>query len=154
MAELNFRPEYCKDLKINIQVISHKEQGPAKVTAQWWTDEAGVIQVRISRLGDIRAELLHLVHELVEIACSITHPEIMDDVLTDAYDEEFLRKRAAGELPLGHEEVGFGENCPYSGGHHAASGVELMICPHMDLNWVDYDNRVCEVAFDGKEFEF
>jgi hypothetical protein len=132
-------------LKLNIEVIPHSEQ-KAGITGEWWTDEAGVYQIRVSQMGDVRYELLHIVHEVVELAASLTHPEIMSDELTDKYDDEFLRTREADELPEGHEEPGFGIGCPYGRGHHLGTAAELMLCPEMGVNWIEYDNHVREVS--------
>lgn len=154
MAELNFRPDYLREIKgINIQVIAHKEQA-CGITGEWWTDENGVVQIRVSRLGDIRAEALHIAHEVVEWAASVGDPLAMDDDLTNVQDEKFLKLRREGKLPKGHEEVGFGPNCLYAKGHHLGTATELILCQNLGLNWIDYDNRVCQVAFEGKEFDF
>lgn len=138
-------------MKLNIEVIPHKSQ-KCGITGEWWTDPDGVVQIRVSRFGDSRYEALHIVHEVAEWAASMMHPEIMSDELTDKYDEEFLRKREAGELPKGLEEPGFGPGCPYGPGHHIATGFELILCPSMGVNWMEYQRRIDEVAFEGKEF--
>jgi hypothetical protein len=139
-------------VKINIEVIPHKDQR-CGITGEWWTDADGIFQVRVSRMGDKRYEALHIVHEIAEWAASLMHPDIMDDKITDAYDEDFLRKRENGELPVKLEEPGFGPGCPYGDGHHIGTGFEMILCPIMGVNWTNYEARVDEVAFEGKEFE-
>jgi hypothetical protein len=155
MAELNFRPDYFPVLKeIRIKFIPHKEQRWG-MTGEWWisVDEAGVIEVRISFMGDLRCELLHAVHEVIEIATSIMSREAMSDEITDAYDQGFFDRQERKELRLGDYEPGFGEGCPYGHGHHFGTGAEMNLCPWMKLNWIDYDARVEEVA-EGKVFDF
>jgi hypothetical protein len=138
-------------LKINIEVIAHKDQR-CGMTGNWWTDEDGIIQMRISRMGDIRYEMMHVVHEVKELAVSITDPVAMDDKITDAYDDSFLEARAKSPDRPGYGEPGFGKGCPYGKGHHAGTADEMLLCAIYGINWNDYDQRVCEVAFEGKEF--
>jgi hypothetical protein len=141
------------DIKLHIEVIPHKEQR-AGMTGEWWTDENGVVQIRVSRMGDIRYEAMHVAHEVKEWALSVNDPVAMDDKITDAYDDAFLEKRAASLDIPGYGEPGFGAGCPYGLGHHVGTADEMIMCAFYGVNWNDYEKRVCEVAFDGKEFEF
>jgi hypothetical protein len=153
MAELNFRPDYFPIPKrINIEIIPHSKQ-VCGITGEWFTDKDGTVQIRVSQMGDLRAEAMHIVHEVVEWAASIIDPQAMSDTLTDAQDEEFLRKRKEGTLPEGHEEPGFGTDCFYGKGHHLGTAMEMILCQHYGMNWIDYDNHVREIS-KGKEVDF
>lgn len=149
----NFNPDYLKDFKeINIKIIPHIEQSSG-ITGNWYTDKNGVVQISVSQMGDRRAEAMHVVHEIVEWASSIIDPTAMNDEITDIIDDDFLKKREKGELPEGHEEPGFGPSCLYSKGHHIGTAVEMILCQHYGLNWVEYDNHVREIS-KGKKVEF
>lgn len=153
MADLNFHPDYLRKIKgINIKVIPHKDQ-VCGITGEWYTDKKGTVQIRVSQMGDLRAEAMHIVHEVVEWAASIINPLTMDDTLTDAQDKEFLRKREEGILPEGHEEPGFGPDCLYGPGHHLGTAVEMILAQYYGINWIDYDNHVRAIS-KGKKVDF
>jgi len=155
MAELNFRPDYFPTLKeIRIKFIPHAEQ-PQGMTGEWWCnkEELGVIEVRVSHMGDLRCELAHASHEVTEIAASITSKEAMSDEISDAYDNAFFVKQENKLLRIDEDEPGFGEGCPYGPGHHIGTAGEMGLCAFWGLNWIDYSIRVSEVA-EGKVFDF
>ena len=53
-------------MKINIETIPHSDQRYPTV-GDYWDDENGVIQVRVSDMKDWRYEALVVMHELIEM---------------------------------------------------------------------------------------
>jgi hypothetical protein len=141
-----------KEFRVTIKVVPHKEQR-CPITAQWSYTNDGTIEITISRMGDVRYEMLLALHELSEAITSTFVPG-MDDATTDKFDDAFLQRRREGKLPPEGEEPGFAPDCPYGPQHHVATGTELTHAPWLGVNWEEYERRSREVTFDGKEFDF
>jgi hypothetical protein len=152
MRRMNANIPMNKEFKVSIKVIPHKEQR-CPITAQWSYTSEGGVDITVSRMGDVRYEMLLALHELSE-AISCTFASGMTDEETDAFDEEFLSKRRAGRLPPELEEPGFDPRCPYGPAHHIATGTELVHCAALGVNWAEYEKRAREVSWEGKEFSF
>lgn len=137
-------------MKIRIKVIPHKSQRDA-ITGQWWFDKKGVLQIRISELGNLDYIKLHIIHELFE-AFACTYNKGVTDSSTERFDKAFVAKRKRGEVPEHITEPGFDPECPYKVEHAAATGVELLLSTFLNVNWSDYEKRCREVSWEGKLF--
>lgn len=145
--------EYKSPIRIEVQTIPHTEQGPSKICAQWYWDENGIVQVRVSKLGNLDMERLLIMHEVSEVLAS-AHDSDMDDISTDKIDQEFLELRNTGKLPADLVEPGFYKKSPYRWAHHFATASELALATHLHVDWIEYQRRLDEVSFEGKVFDF
>ena len=95
--------------------------------------EDGTLHIKVSCLGNWRAELLVAIHELVEIAlvesAGVTYEQI-------------------DEFDMGHPELtdpGADPRAPYHHQHNVATAVEMVVCSAMGLSWTDYCSIVDSV---------
>lgn len=125
------------NMKINIKVIPHRRQAYNTV-GNYWTDKKGVIQVRISKM-DKQSERLVLVHELIELFMT-DWLGITEDEITE-FDLSFEKKRKKGN----NDEPGFDSFAPYRREHTIATAVEMIMCAHMNIDWVNHEQTVNNV---------
>jgi len=116
-------------MKIVIETIPHFEQRYV-TCGDYWLDAEGVLQVRVSDLGDVRLEFLVALHELVEVTLcdlrGIAEPDIK------AFDEANPEAEDPGSLP----------DAPYRKEHLFAEAVEKWVATEMGVDWNDYGRRV------------
>jgi hypothetical protein len=116
----------------NIQIIPHKDQR-YNSAGDFWIDEDNALQIRISNLGDVRMNMLVLIHELVEVVLTenagIPEPDIM------AFDIGFEATRSLGNL----DEPGDDVRAPYSKQHGIATGIERIVAAVLGVNWKEYE---------------
>ena len=121
-------------LDVCIKTIPHAAQR-YDTCGDYWTDENGMEQIRISDLGDRRYEFLVAVHELIEdFICQyrgIGQEDIRD------FDEQILR-----DMPE-NNDPGSLPDAPYHKEHMFATAVEMLVAQQLDVCWPDY-----EQAFD------
>jgi len=120
-------------MNIIIKTIPHKEQRYDTV-GDYFTDDDGTIQMRISELGDNRMNILIAIHELYEkFACQakgITDEQI--DEFDINYDGDY-------------DECGQDPSAPYHQEHMDATEVEKLACEKFGFNWEEYDKIVMEL---------
>jgi hypothetical protein len=146
-------------MNIDWRVIPHKEQRYPTV-GDWWWDNA-VLHLRVSKMSDIRYELLVGLHELIEVMlCEFAKVSQSD---SDKFDEEFEATREnliqSGlfnfetliVLPCGcalkksHEleyEPGDDPHAPYNKQHQIASVCERALAFFLGVNWGEYEREV------------
>lgn len=125
---------------IHIETIPHDQQRYPTV-GDYWEDEHGVEQVRVSKMIDWRYEILVAVHELVEWALT-KHRGICEEHIS-AFDVEFEKLREA-ELVSG--EPGDSPKAPYKREHFFATNLERLLADELDVDWVDYDQYVDQLG--------
>lgn len=122
-------------MKINIETIPHESQRYETV-GDYWYDEQGVLQIRVSDMGNTKYERMVVIHELIEQSLTewagITEEQIME------FDLKFEEKREEENV----DEPGFDNNAPYLVQHTFATSVELGMCALAGISWTDYDNTV------------
>jgi hypothetical protein len=126
-------------MKINIEIISHSKQR-YETPGDYWVDENGDVQVRVSELGNETFEAAIFIHELIEFFLirkkgTPTEPEIM------AFDIEFEKYRKLGKVNQ-HDEPGFSENSPYRQEHTIATACEMAFIGASGESWNNYENKV------------
>lgn len=125
-------------MEIHIKTIAHKDQRYETV-GDYWYDDLGILQVRVSGMGDPFYETMVVIHELIEEALTkkrgLSEPEIMD------FDIAFEKARALG-LKTKESEPGFDENAPYLKEHTFATSVEMGMCALSGVSWNEYDRTV------------
>lgn len=119
-------------MKIVIQTIPHKLHRYETV-GDYWRDADGTLQIRVSDLGDARAETLIAIHELIE------------HTLTEAAG---ITNQQIDDFDMGHPELddpGGSEFAPYHHQHTLATSVEMLMCAWLGWSWAGY-NRVVDAA--------
>ncbi len=125
-------------LKINIKTIpSEKQRYPT--VGDYWYDEDGVLQIRVTEMGNEFYEKMIVIHELIEEALTkkrgLSEPEILD------FDIAFEKRRSLG-LVTEDAEPGFDNNAPYLKEHTLATSVEMQMCALSGESWEDYSKEV------------
>jgi hypothetical protein len=123
-------------VKIHIESIPHEQQRYPTV-GDYWEDDAGVEQVRVSELADWRHEALVAVHELVEWILT-KHRDISEPAISE-FDVAFERDREHA-LVLG--EPGDDPRAPYRREHFFATNVERLLAAELDVDWRAYEALV------------
>ncbi|MCU1338289.1 MAG: hypothetical protein JWO19_3870 [Bryobacterales bacterium] len=123
-------------MKIHLETIPHDQQRYPTV-GDYWEDECGVEQVRVSEMKDWRYEILVGVHELIELALArhrgISEAAISDfDIAFEASKEQGSVSGEAGDHPL----------APYRHEHFFATSMERLLAAELDVDWFEYERYV------------
>lgn len=132
-------------LRINLQVIPHREQRYETV-GDWWWDEEGVLQIRSSKMDNPRFEQLVLLRELVEVLLADwTRPrETSRDYLlnrTEDHDKSFELARVDE-----FSESGYEPKSPVYREHMIASAFEHIAALLMRVNYNEYTRAVAALS--------
>lgn len=121
--------------EIHYKAIPHGEQR-YDTAGDYFTDEKGVEQFRVSQLSDTKREHLVLIHELVErIICY--HTGISNDVI-DRFDFQF----EASRQPDDESEPGDSYKAPYYRAHQIATMVERLLADELSVDFNDYEEEL------------
>jgi hypothetical protein len=105
----------------------------------WWYDEEGVLQIRVTELGDRRSEAAIAMHEWAEAEhCRLAN---VSDAQICQFDTQFESERATG-LHSATEEPGDDPRAPYRESHWRAIHVERALCHALDLPWDEHNGNV------------
>ena len=108
--------------------------------ADWWWDEAGNLQVRVSSgLPDWKERACLMIHEAVEALCCKHLGVTVKQV--DDYDEKFETEHPGD----GTTNVGDIHDCPYRVPHNYATAAERILAGVLDVSWQDYDDRLAKL---------
>lgn len=125
--------------KINIEFIDHDKQR-YKTVGDYFLDDKGVLQIRISRMKLEIYELAVLIHELTEMALLRYGGKVsFDDI--DKFDMDFEDKREKGEVGE-EDEPGMAVDCPYRDQHLVATSVEMAVIASAKLSWKEYEDGI------------
>lgn len=125
--------------KINIEFIPHDQQRYETV-GDYYFDEAGVLQIRISQMKVEIHEMAVLIHELTEMAI-LRHEGKVSFEDVDKFDFEFEEKRERGEVGE-EDEPGMAIGCPYRDQHLVATSVEMAVIAAAKVSWKEYENEI------------
>lgn len=121
-------------LNIQIKTIPHSEQR-YETPGDFWI-ENGVMQYRISDLGNQWKEMAILIHELVESFLCLLRGVKWEDI--DKFDMEFEKNRKEGNF----DEPGDDKNAPYKKEHFFAEILERLFIKECDIDWDKYNDEV------------
>lgn len=119
-------------MKIIIETIPHNKQRYPTV-GDWFTDDKGVLHIKVSELSDWRREALIAVHELVEVLLCQHDGVTQDEV--DRFDKAYEMDR----LPGDDSEPGDCESAPYNKQHCFATGIERLLAAQFRVAWANYE---------------
>ncbi len=128
-------------LRMNIETIPHESQRYPTV-GDYWLDENGVEQIRISEMMDWRYEVLVTVHEIIEMALT-RQRGIAEESITE-FDVRFEQDKEKG-LVAG--EAGDNANAPYRKEHFFATNLERLFAAELGVEWSEYDRYVDALGF-------
>jgi hypothetical protein len=122
-------------MKIIIESIPHESHRYSTIGDYWW-DDNGDLQIRVSNVGNWKYEALVAIHELIEVLLckdrGIQEPDIM------AFDKAFEAARKPGN----EDEPGDSMDAPYRKEHRFSENLERLFAAELGVNWADYDNAL------------
>lgn len=124
---------------IIIKIIPHKEQR-YDTCGDYWLDESGDIQLRISELGDSKSEMAVLIHELVELGLVLQNAIPIEKI--DDFDTKFEKLRGREPTLIGEQEPGDMVSAPYHREHVFATKVERMYLKEARGDWATHESII------------
>jgi len=121
-------------MNIHVEVIPNEQQRTGVDGSDWFWDEKGDLQVRISPMSDWRYEALLQIHETVE-AIMCKHNGVTQQSV-DEFDVEFDKTHAL-DLNAGDDPA-----APYKREHCLATAIERILCAELDVDWKTYDDEL------------
>ena len=115
-----------------VKVIPHEQQRYNTV-GDYFTDEDGVEQFRISLLAENKYEHLAMIHEIVERVLTF-HAGVTNDAI-DQFDIAFEKRREKEILG----EPGDDPKAPYYRMHQIATIVERIVAAELGVDWHQYE---------------
>jgi len=123
-------------MNIRVLQIPANHFRPGICGCDWWWDDEGNLEVRISdQLKDWREVAAIALHEASEaIMCrhaGVHHSDV------DRFDVKFER-----ENPCNKIEAGDQMDAPYRVQHGYATAVERIVASYLGINWGEYDKHL------------
>jgi hypothetical protein len=116
-------------LTVHIETIEHNNQR-YETCGDWWQDEDGTYQIRVSDMGDWCKELLVAIHELIEQSLC-QHRGITEESVSN-FDKAHLDSEEPGNLP----------EAPYHKEHVFATYLEKQLSDELGVDWDEYEKVV------------
>lgn len=130
-------------LKIEMKSIKQSEQR-YETLGDWWDDENGVTQIRVTNLVNSDSEFLVCLHELIEqYLCK--KRGISEESVSD-HDKIFEKERAEGKWNE-YAEPGDDPRAPYRKEHFTAENIERLVAGELNINWKEH----CEFQQFGED---
>lgn len=111
--------------------------------ADWFWDDAGNLQIRISKLSNWRREVALGIHEAVEAVLCRHDGVSQGDV--DAFDHQYERTHAS-DLNSGDDPA-----APYAKQHCFATACERILIAAFGVSWEEYDKELAAIPLAVKE---
>ena len=128
-------------LRMHIETIPHESQR-YRTVGDYWCDESGIEQIRVSEMMDWRYEVLVAVHEIIEMALT-RQRGISEEGITE-FDIRFEQNKDQG---LVSGERGDNMIAPYRKEHFFATNVERLVAAELGVDWFEYDRYVDALGF-------
>ncbi len=131
------------EVKFEVQIIPHAEQR-YETCGDWWRDDNGVWQIRVSDLGNADMANLIAIHEINEILIALAmmaegaDPQDLVEI-TDKFDQAYEILRPATDTT---SEPGYEPTCPVHRPHMIASAIEHLVAPELGVNYNEFGRRV------------
>ena len=130
--------------RIIIDIIPKEQQRLIENAGDYFYDENGVLQVRVSDLGIGKRAWLKerfiVIHELIEQ--TLTEYKGIAEEEIQAFDEKFYAEMDNGDYP----EAGFHPDCPYLKEHTFSDNVERQMALYCNIDWFEYSKDVERVT--------
>ena len=152
-------------MKVTIEVIPHSEQR-YPTSGDWWYDECGELQIRVSSMGNWAYEMLVAHHELTEaLLCKragiggadvdgfdIAYEKARDEGATAVFADflDGLPPKRVSQAPITAEsEPGDDPGAPYYTEHQIATGFERIMAAKMEVDWHLYEQANLDLYAEG-----
>lgn len=122
-------------MKIQLQTIPHSNQRYDTV-GDYWTDEDGCDQIRVSEMGNPDFEFLVSIHEQIEQ--HLTRKRGISEESITAFDKAYEANRPEGD----ESEPGDHPMAPYRKEHFVATNIERILAAELNVDWAVYDHVV------------
>lgn len=121
-------------MRIVIETIPHSKHRYETVGDFWW-EQDGSLQIRVSKMVDERYSLLVALHEMIEATLcerrGIAEPDIM------AFDQSIIMEPNEYADDPGHDPA-----APYHVEHVFAECIERLMAQQLGVNWQEYGRAV------------
>lgn len=122
---------------IHITVHPTADLGRGFTGADWFWDERGDLQVRVSQLNDWRHECALGIHEVVEaMLCKYNG---VSQASVDAFDREYERTHVS-DLNAGDDAYS-----PYRREHCFATACERILAAELGICWDEYEKELSAI---------
>lgn len=105
----------------------------------YYFNPEGTLQFDIADTGILFYNMMILVHEIVEYA--LLEKRGVAIVEIDEFDIMFETERVESYHGI-EDEPGFDTRCPYNREHTLATAVEMLMCAHAGINWIEYNETI------------
>jgi hypothetical protein len=123
-------------LNIRIKTIPHKKHRYGGTVGDYWIDKKGVMQFRVSDLGDDYGELAIFLHEFIEAFLCKKRGIKWKDI--DKFDIAYEKRRKPGDV----SEPGDDPKAPYRREHRFAENIERQFIYECGIDWKKYNDNV------------
>ncbi len=120
---------------IFVQYIHHSLQR-YDTCGDWWFDEHGSLQVRVSMMDDKRSMEAVALHEIIEALLCRAHGVPEEEV--SRFDKQYEAMRT----PHDTSEPGDEPDAPYHVEHRAATLIEKKYLSHLGVSWKEHTETV------------
>lgn len=126
-------------MQIIIRTIPHTEQRYV-TCGDWWFNEDGDLQIRVSDLSNQDMESLIASHELVEAL--LCKKRGIDEKDVTRFDERYELARKDYPEIMGETEPGDHPKAPYNKEHEFATRLEHSLSMELGVDWQEYNKKV------------
>lgn len=122
-------------MDIHVRIIPNDQHREGITGADWYFDNAGNLEVRISQMSDTRYEAALAIHEIVEaVLCRFAGVTVQE---VDEFD-----KKWEAEHPQSKIEAGDQPDAPYQRQHGLATAAERIVAAELKILWRRYDEEL------------
>lgn len=126
-------------MKIVIETIPNDQQR-YPTCGDWWFDDDGALQIRVSDMQNWKFEFLVGIHEAIE--AMLCKDQGVPEANITAFDEKFEKLREQFPGLIGDQEPGDMVSAPYFHEHQFATQIEKQIANALQVNWDEYNSFV------------
>jgi hypothetical protein len=123
-------------MNINIKIIPESEMRAEVNGADWFFDDKGDLQVRVSPMSDWRYEILLQFHEAIEAV--ICHKNGVKQADVDTFDLEYDKTHTFDD------DAGDDPKAPYRLEHNYATAIERVMACALGVEWGPYEKELRE----------
>lgn len=125
-------------MNIHIETIPH-DQHRYPTCGDWWVDDQGNLQIRVSDMGNPDYEALVALHELIEVL--LCKKRGITTAQVDEFDKQFEKDREAGKHGE-DDEPGDHPDAPYKKEHFFATNVEALMSAELGVDFKTYESAI------------
>lgn len=130
-------------MDIEIKSIPHASQR-YPTCGDWWVDDRGVLQIRVSSEMGSDSCFLVAMHECIEAVIAMRRGVTVQQVddFDIAYEKAHREGGTLGGERIDESEPGDDPSCPVFKEHGLATGIEAILCSEMGIPWAVHNDTV------------